>query len=166
MNVIKINSSDAQMFCTTQIARHRWVVELFAGEQSAIFFKATASLMSLLLLLLLRKYTYWLLIQLLLVYKYVVGQACLEIQMDRHLSLLARISVTWGQCIQICTLASLLLNSTRLVKIYMMIKCYILNIQLYIYMTALTTNKCFLSEWSCKFQRLAVLGTLIQSKEV
>ena len=64
-----------------------------------------ASLMSLLLLLLFRKYTYWLQIQLLLVlYKYVVGQACLEIQMDRHLSLLARISVTWGQCIQICTL--------------------------------------------------------------
>ena len=59
-------------------------------------FKATASLMSLLLLLLLRKYTYWLQIQLLLVYKYDVGQACLEIQMDRHLSLLARITVTWG----------------------------------------------------------------------
>ena len=59
--------------------------------------------MSLLLLLLLSKYIHWLQIQLLLVYKYVVGQACLEIQMDRHLSLLARISVTW-QCIQICTL--------------------------------------------------------------
>ena len=60
--------------------------------------------MSLLLLLLLKRYTYWLQIQLLLVYKYEVGQAGLEIQMNRHLSLLARISVTWGQCIQICTL--------------------------------------------------------------
>ena len=69
--------------------------------------------MSLLLLLLLSKYIHWLQIQLLLVYKYVVGKACLEIQMDRHLSLLARISVTWGQCIQICTQPDSEFKTTR-----------------------------------------------------
>ena len=101
--------TSAQMPCTghdrSPDTDGQWT---FLQETSLHFsFKATASLMSLLFLLLLRKYTYWLQIQLLLVYKYDVGQACLEIQMDRHLSLLARISVTWGQCIQICTLASL-----------------------------------------------------------
>ena len=43
VNVIKINSSDAQMPCTTQIARHRWaVVDLFAKDQSAIFFQSNS----------------------------------------------------------------------------------------------------------------------------
>ena len=97
--------TNAQMPCTghdrSPDTDGQWT---FLQETSLHFsFKATASLMSLLLLLLLSKYIHWLQIQLLLVYKYVVGQACLEIQMDRHLSLLARISVTW-QCIQICTL--------------------------------------------------------------
>ena len=43
MNVIKINSSNAQMFCTREIARHRWaVVDLFAKDQSAIFFQSNS----------------------------------------------------------------------------------------------------------------------------
>ena len=97
--------TNAQMPCTghdrSPDTDGQWT---FLQETSLHFSFKAASLMSLLLLLLLSKYIHWLQIQLLLVYKYVVGQACLEIQMDRHLSLLARISVTWGQCIQICTL--------------------------------------------------------------
>ena len=43
MNVIKINFSDAQMFCTTPMARHRWaVVDHFAKDQSAIFFQSNS----------------------------------------------------------------------------------------------------------------------------
>ena len=154
------------MPCTGQIARHRWaVVDHFAKDQSAIFFQSN-SLTDVTAVVAAAQKIHLLVANTIITGLQIwcsVGQACLEIQMDRHLSLLARISVTWGQCIQICTLASLLLNSIRLVKIYMMIKCCILNIQLYI---SMTTYKCFLSEWSCKFLRLAVSGTLIQSKEV